>query len=141
MEEKKVNIRLLKGVENTGVILELDKVIKDKLEIRCETDGTLIFYCVGSGEKSYPIRGGRASIWDWAIAQGPNKVKFTDKDGTTYNLGVLTRNNRFLSIQNPIDEITVKLALGLEKEKERADKLEKRLGALEKEFGINVLEV
>lgn len=136
-----MNIKLLKGVENTGVILDLDKVIKDTVEVKCEEDGSLILYCAGSGEKKYPLRGGKARIWDWAISQGPNKVTFISAGGIKYNLGVLIRNNRFLSVQNPIDEITVKLALGLEKEKERADKLEKRLEALEKEFGINVLEV
>ena len=44
-------------------------------------------------------------------------------------------------MQNPVDDLVVKLALGLEEERRRNDRNTERIRALEKEFGINVLEV
>ena len=136
-----MKIQLLKSIDKIGIILDLEKIMRDAIEVRCEEDGTLILSCANMGERAFPIKNGNARIFDIYVAQGPNKVSFVDSKGVNYNLGVLYKNNRFLTVQNPLDEITVKLALGLEAEKVRADKLEKRFEALEKEFGINVLEV
>lgn len=136
-----MRIELLESVENTGIILDVEKVIRDEVVVECAEDGVLMLSCVGFGDRAYPIKDGKTRILDYNIAQGPSKARFINADGKVYNLGVLVKNNRFLTVQNPIDEITVKLALGLEEEKRRADAFEKRLRALEKEFGINVLEV
>ena len=134
-------IKLLKSLGNTGVIVEVEKVIHDTVEVKCDENGALIISTAGMGERSFKIKGGKMRLYDWEIPQGPSKVKFVDTAGVCYTLGTLVKNNRFLSVQNPTDDLVVKLALGLEEERERNDKNAERIRALEKEFGINVLEV
>lgn len=136
-----MEVKLLKSLGNTGVIVELEKILRDTVEINCDVDGVLTLSTVGSGERSFKVKGGKARVYDWEIPQGPSKVKFVDVSGDCYTLGTLIKNNRFLSVQNPVDDLVVKLALGLEEERRRNDRNTERIRALEKEFGINVLEV
>ena len=134
-------IRLLKSLDNTGLIVDLESVIHDSVDVFCETDGVLVLTYAGFGEKRFKVKGGRARICEYEIPQGPGKMKYIAEDGTVFTLGKLTKNNRFLSVQNPTDELVAKLVIGLERERERADKLEEKVRSLGKEFGINVLEV
>ena len=136
-----MTIKLLKSLGNAGVIVEVEKVIHDTVEVKCDEDGTLILTSSGIGERTFKVKSGKVRLYDWEIPQGPSKVRFVSADGINYTLGILSKNNRFLSVQNPVDDLVVKLALGLEKERERNDKYAERLRVLEKEFGINVLEV
>lgn len=136
-----MEVKLLKSLGNTGVIVELEKILRETVDINCDVDGVLTLSTVGLGERSFKVKGGKARVYDWEIPQGPSKVKFVDVSGDCYTLGTLIKNNRFLSVQNPVDDLVVKLALGLEEERRRNDRNTERIRALEKEFGINVLEV
>ncbi len=136
-----MKIKLLESLDNTGIITELESVVHDSVEVICDTDGTLILTYAGFGERCYKIKGGRTRLCEYDILQGPGKVKYVTDDGTVFMLGKLIKNNRFLSVQNPTDEIVLKLVMGLEREHEINCKLQERVRILEKEFGINVLEV
>lgn len=130
-----MKLKLLDYLDHLGIVLECDKLIRDCVEIICDKPGVLTV-----GPKSYTVTDGKQKIFDHMIVEGPNKVTFTDGDGKIYFCGTIYRQNRFLSVSNPLDELTVKLAVALEEARAHTVRLEERLDRLEKEYGINLLD-
>ena len=133
-----MKIEILETVGAFGISI-LDKnadgkaFLRDKLEIEIGRDGILIL-----GDRSYKVEDGRASIPEYFIPQGPNKVIFSDSTGN-YNCGKIYRNGRFISAEGILEPITVQLALAYNKQGEEIKRLRSELNELREKYGISII--
>jgi hypothetical protein len=131
-----MKIKLLKNVGRYGVVLGQKTFITGGhvcIEMDGGESGTLAI-----NERPFNVVDTKVCIPEYLIMPGPNKVTFTDGSGT-YNCGTINKNGRFITASCPPDELIIACADALEQQAQRTDKLEKRLSALEKQYGITII--
>lgn len=129
-----MKLELLKSLGSTGMLLDYKTFIPDTIEIDVPEDGVLLV-----GQRTYAVSDGKVRFPEWELLQGPSKVVFSSKDGTNYSCGTINRNNRFISVSNPTDNIVVKLALCCEAQNKRIEALEDEIRIYKEQFGISII--
>ena len=130
---KRMQITLLKHVGAYGIITGYKSLMPDILKFEIGEKGTLFI-----GAKSYATDG-TLEICAYEIKHGPNKVMFVDESGYAYACGTITKNSRFMSVTNPIDELTVRIALAYNEQGEKIKQLEAALAEIKNKFGISII--
>ena len=131
-----MKIKLLKNVGRYGVVMGQKPFIPGAhlcIEIEGSESGELAV-----NERPFNVVDSKACIPEYLIMPGPNKLTFTDKDGT-YNCGGLNKSGRFISVSSVPNDLVLACADALEEQARRADKLEARLEVLEKQYGITII--
>ena len=128
-----MKITLLKNIGPYGVITGYKSLMPDILNFEIGEKGTLFI-----GSKSYATDG-TLELCEYEIKPGPNKVMFTDENGLAYACGSITKNSRFMSVTNPVDELIVRIALAYNEQGEKIKQLEETLALIKNKFGISII--
>lgn len=139
-----MKLNLLHSVGDIGIITDYNSLVRDKIEIEVGCDGIL---CVSNTDtlscatkqKTYNSKSGKVVIEDFDLPQGTNRVVFTRSDGAKYNCGQIQRNGRFIQIVNPLDKLTVALALAYNEQGEKLTRVEEELKTIKQQYGICIM--
>ena len=128
-----MKITLLKHVGAYGIITGYKSLLPDTLKFEIGEKGTLFI-----GAKSYATDGD-LELYEYELKSGPSKVMFVDESGFAYACGTITKNSRFMSVTNPVDELTVRIALAYNEQGEKIKQLEETLALIKNKFGISII--
>lgn len=129
-----MKIVLLKNIGKHGVILDWKKLLRDTVEFDIEESGVLTV-----GARLHRAVNGHIVFPEYDILLGTNKVTFTASDGTVYECGKISRSGRFIEVVNPVDELTVNIALAYERQAGEISELRARLEEIQTERGIKIV--
>ena len=133
-----MKIVLLKALGSVGVITELKTVLSDAyltVEVIGADEGTLIIRDRMLNDRAYSVKNGKARIPEYELLAGKSAVVFqtsTEK----YVCGAITRNGRFLSLDNNSDKLIVACATALEEQAKRYDELCELVKAIDRQFRL-----
>ena len=131
-----MKITLLKYMGRIGVITEYRPLIPSKIsvEIDGEREGKINVGC-----KGYQVKDGIATISEWDVLAGENKVTFTDSNGQIYDCGKLWRNGSFIEIRDDIRSVVVKGVLATEAQAKEISRLQEEINIIKKQYGISIV--
>ncbi len=139
-----MKLNLLDAVGSIGIITECKPLIRDKMtfEIGCEgvlsLSSTDSVSCVAR-QKAFKTNSGSIVIDDYEIPQGTSRVEFLSEDGQRYECGQIQRNGRFIQVNNPLDKLSVALALAYNEQNKRLNEIEKALKTIISQYGISIM--
>ena len=132
-----MKIRILRELGDVGVITDCKPTISSAdiyVLIIGASGGTLTV-----GERSYPVKpSGEVIFPEWELTLGEKKVTYTDGD-RIYDCGKLTKNGRFLKVENLTDKLIIDCAVSLAAQREEIKGLRDELDVLKKQYGINIV--
>ncbi len=139
-----MKLNLLDAVGSIGVITECEPLVRDKIEIEVGYEGVLcvsstdIVSCM-SKQKAYKTNSGKVVINDYDMPQGTSRIEFSKHGGKKYDCGQIQRNGRFIQVVNPLDKLTVALALAYNEQGDKLKKLEEEIKTTKKQYGISIM--
>ena len=129
-----MKIEILDKVGSFGVILEDKRFVTDHIDIDIGHDGVLMI-----GQRSSKTQNGCVRLPEYELTQGPNKVNFISSDGKSYFCGVIHRNGRFMSVENALDGLVVKLAVAYNDQAHELCRLKEEINTIKTKYGIDII--
>lgn len=128
-----MKIVILNTLGSVGIITDLKSVISDAfifVNVDGADEGTLIIR-----DRAYAVKDGKTRIPEYEILAGKSAVMFQTKD-KKYTCGTITRNGRFLSLDNNSDKLIVACAMALEEQAKRYDELCELVKEINRQFRL-----
>ena len=128
-----MKITLLKAIGNVGIVTELKPVISEAfltVYISGANEGTLTIR-----EHTYVVNNGKVEIPQHEILAGKSSIVF-QTNNEQFACGTITRNGRFLSLDNEADKLIVACALALDAQAKQNKELGEQVKAIDRQFRL-----